>query len=416
VTDAGDRRPSWVSRMEQVEWAKLDYAYGKATGVSELIRTIAFGDDAVACKACTTLHEEFVHQASIYSSTYEAIPFLIEALAVTGSGSGARRGVLRLLDDIVDSCVHWMEMEDKADRAPADGEDPYSPFIGRAWLGSELFARLLNDDTDAVVRTYAAHTLGMLLTRGSDLAPEGSSGRYASTVATLIARLQSEADELVLSSVIFALGRASAHDPSLIEHLRTASAKSQVGERIRVAAALAVFLIESGKYANLQEIDLLIDTMCRAADTDGLVLIPSRTGTTGGNPWITGRFAFSLCDCLCNWSAGDHGRMERVLPALLAGIRLTSRYVASIDLGSVFRWLWPDQAAEFSQSIFGEFECVDPPITPKDLTGIARRVLEACYDNPSIWEPNIANTVTAFRSVGLPERRAGLKVLLDEAP
>ena len=94
MTNAGDRGPSWISAMEQVDWAKLDYAYGDATNVSELIRTIAFGDEAEACEACTTLHGELVHQSSVYSSTYEAIPFLIETLAVTGSGSGVRRGVL----------------------------------------------------------------------------------------------------------------------------------------------------------------------------------------------------------------------------------------------------------------------------------------------------------------------------------
>jgi hypothetical protein len=87
VTNAGGYRPSWVSRMERLDWAKLDYAYGNATNVSELIQTIAFGDEAEACDACATLHDELVHQASIFSSTYEAIPFLIEALAMTDRGS-----------------------------------------------------------------------------------------------------------------------------------------------------------------------------------------------------------------------------------------------------------------------------------------------------------------------------------------
>jgi len=50
---------------------------------------------------------------------------------------------------------------------------------------------------------------------------------------------------------------------------------------------------------------------------------------------------------------------------------------------------------------------------PSDLTGVARRVVQACYDNPSIWEPLIGDTILLFRNVGLPDTRAGLKALLD---
>jgi hypothetical protein len=105
--------------------------------------------------------------------------------------------------------------------------------------------------------------------------------------------------------------------------------------------------------------------------------------------------------------------MERVLPALLTGVRLTSGYVASADLGPVFAWLWPDRCSKFSQGANGELKYVRPlPITPKDLNGIARRVVQACCDNPSIWEPPVGNTSLAFRDAGLPETRVGLKDLL----
>ena len=97
--------------MEQVDWAKLDYAYGEPVNVSELIQTIAFGSETEAREACSSLHDVLVHQASVYSSTYEALPFLIEALAVTGGESGGRRGVFGLLKDILASSLHWIEME-----------------------------------------------------------------------------------------------------------------------------------------------------------------------------------------------------------------------------------------------------------------------------------------------------------------
>src|SRR5262249_35172493 len=156
----------------------------------------------------------------------------------------------------------------------------------RAWRGSDLFARLLHTEDYADVRTLAAYLLGLLLTRGPGLASADQPYRYTSAVATLIARLQgNETDELVLSSVVFALGRAGSHDPSLIERLRETHRRSNVGEATRVAAALAVITIDGGKCANLQEADLLIDTMCRASETDTLFqLDPGTDRELHGNP------------------------------------------------------------------------------------------------------------------------------------
>jgi hypothetical protein len=407
VDGAGDRRPLWIARMEQVEWGKLDYSYGEPVNVSELIQTIAFGDDTEARKACSDLHDELVHQASVYSSTYEAIPFLIETLAVIGGQAGGRRGVLSLLDDIFASCIHWTELERLA--VPKFEEEWALPreIIGQGWHGSELFAHMLQD-SDFAVRTYAAYLLGLLLTLGPRVAPAAPSDRYVAALAALIARLQSneEADELALSSIVFALGRASVHDRSLIELLRRTGAKPSLGEPTRVAAAMAVMEIEEGKHVNLQEVDLLIDTMCRAKETDELY---------GGSPWVSTRLRFRLCKMLCAWSAGDEAHMERVLPALLNGIRLTSGYAAEIDLYPVFHWLWPERYSGIVESPPSEpLKWVRaPPITPKDLSDIARRVVQACYDNPSIWEPPVGNTDWTFSNVGLPKTRVGLKELLD---
>lgn len=134
-----------------------------------------------------------------------------------------RGRVLALIDGVVDSCVGWIRREN-LDVAFADDKDGWlcpRKWLERAWSGSELFARLLHEDGDFAIRTYAAHLLGMLLTLGPAWALGGPPGRYATAIAALSARLQgNEADELVLSSVVFALGRACAHDPSLIGILR----------------------------------------------------------------------------------------------------------------------------------------------------------------------------------------------------
>jgi hypothetical protein len=154
--------------------------------------------------------------------------------------------------------------------------------------------------------------------------------------------------------------------------------------------------------------------MRRAAETDSLYQVRIAADRVGSSPWMMGSLRLRLTRCLCDWSCGDQARMERVLPALLTGVRLTSGYSADADLEPVFHWVWPERSSRLRTGADGKREYAKPPpVTPKDLRGIAHHVVQACYDNLGIWEPPIGNTSLAFRSVGLPETRAGLKDLLD---
>jgi hypothetical protein len=202
--------------MRAVDWASLDFCYGEHTNVSELIETVAFGAEDEAIEACGTLGSELEHQASLYSATYEALPFLIEASAV--AAPAVRSRVLYLVAGILGSAIHWIEM---AERRGEFKPDFWSiKFVKRTWLGSESFARFLQEGDDPLLRTVAAYVLGLLLTRGPAMAP---ARRHTAAVAALLDRLQgNEPDEFALSSVIFALGRGAVHDRSLIEHLRKA--------------------------------------------------------------------------------------------------------------------------------------------------------------------------------------------------
>jgi hypothetical protein len=96
MPNVGEHSAFWIRRMERVDWAHLEYSYEEAPNVPELIQTVAFGDDEQGCKACSTLHDNIVHQSSIYSSTCEAIPFLIEALAATATVPSLGSHVSRL--------------------------------------------------------------------------------------------------------------------------------------------------------------------------------------------------------------------------------------------------------------------------------------------------------------------------------
>src|SRR5262249_55387228 len=178
--------PAWISRMREVDWAALDYCDGRGKNVSELTETIVSGAEETAAEACRTLQDELVHQASLYSATYEAIPFLIEAAAA--AAPTLRPRVLNVVAEILRSASYWIEM---AERAGELNQDEWSiEFVRRIWLGSESFARFLPKDRDPPSRIIAAPLLGLLLTRGPAMAPAGQPDRYAAAVAALVERLQ----------------------------------------------------------------------------------------------------------------------------------------------------------------------------------------------------------------------------------
>ena len=64
--------------LDQVDWARLEHAYGPATDVPEMLRELA--GEADASHAFDQLFSSLNHQGSVYSATSAAIPFMIQIL------------------------------------------------------------------------------------------------------------------------------------------------------------------------------------------------------------------------------------------------------------------------------------------------------------------------------------------------
>lgn len=81
--------------MNAVRWDEIEHAFGPATDVPELIRTVAEGAEPEALKACAELSEALNHQDSVYPACGPTVPLLIEALARRGAaGPGRLLGLL----------------------------------------------------------------------------------------------------------------------------------------------------------------------------------------------------------------------------------------------------------------------------------------------------------------------------------
>jgi HEAT repeat protein len=66
--------------LEDIPWAKLRHAFGSASDVPSLLRSVASPDAQVRSKALAELWNNIWHQGTVYEATPYALPFLIGLL------------------------------------------------------------------------------------------------------------------------------------------------------------------------------------------------------------------------------------------------------------------------------------------------------------------------------------------------
>jgi hypothetical protein len=421
MASQSEDQPRWVAELQEVEWGKIEHAYGPAADVPEMIWTIVQGVEAEALRAGGELANNLNHQGSIYPATGLAVPFVIEALRMTKAGPRVRAGLLSLLAGIAGGAAAWINEEPVGTESGdmGDGWDAISfrDVFAAVWRGEGLYARLLASDPDADVRMQAGHVLGVLAGPGPAFAPAGVSPGFDGVVEALLGHVGAEEDGLALSSTAFALGRIVAYDPRAQGALRELLQRPGAAEAVRVAAALALVEADGERREEVAAVDVLVDTMRRAAETDLLFQPRTEAGDdkVRWSPWVSGRLRFRLCRALCFWSAGDEERMSLVLPALLVGVRAANGYTAEADIGPVLQWLWPGRDIQIKPGADGKWERELPlPVTAGELTGMRRAVVEECFANAGVWDPPVGNTDLAFMRVGLPTSRTELGKLLGK--
>ncbi|MHA1274122.1 MAG: hypothetical protein ACTSQP_01375 [Promethearchaeota archaeon] len=69
-----------LEKLDEINWAEYEHAYGSAIDVPQCIRDLASQDKNVREKALHRLYGNIYHQGSIYPATLPAIPFFFELL------------------------------------------------------------------------------------------------------------------------------------------------------------------------------------------------------------------------------------------------------------------------------------------------------------------------------------------------
>lgn len=71
--------------LDAVDWASLTHAYGEATDVPGLLRSLLSSDPKVREDAVYELFGNIWHQGTVYSASVAAVPFLYELLTAPGA-------------------------------------------------------------------------------------------------------------------------------------------------------------------------------------------------------------------------------------------------------------------------------------------------------------------------------------------
>jgi len=114
-----DERSGVLAGLDQIDWHKLQHAYGPADDVPIHLKLLLSNDNDVEDSAWKFMYNTLLHQGSLYPATLPAIPFLIRMLEQGEPPD--RREIIRFFLAIVDENYFGEDEEDEsADLPDAD--------------------------------------------------------------------------------------------------------------------------------------------------------------------------------------------------------------------------------------------------------------------------------------------------------
>lgn len=150
--------------LDSVDWASLRHAYGEATNVPRLLRSLLSTDPRVRQEALDELFSNICHQGTVYPASAAAVPFLYELL--TAPDVQDKSSIAYLLASIADG-VGYLEVH----AADGFGELMFRKIL--AEKGKTLEGELEREAAEiSAVRCAAAAGLRHLLPYLNDAEPE----------------------------------------------------------------------------------------------------------------------------------------------------------------------------------------------------------------------------------------------------
>ena len=187
--------------LDQPPWPDLHHAYGAATDIPDLLRTVATEPGEAARQAVSRLWNNLNHQGSVYPATVAAVPFL---LRLAQQDHTARVSLLTMIATIARSGFHIWDtghrlfhdpdyLDDTVARRTEEADfHAFYPALREQVLHAVPVAGRLLDDPDPAMRAAAAYLLA------------GCPAHTTHLVTHLRERVGSDPDPVVRASLVLA--------------------------------------------------------------------------------------------------------------------------------------------------------------------------------------------------------------------
>jgi HEAT repeat protein len=374
-----------LERLDEINWAQLNHAYGSAEDVPDLLRGLASPDQDTRNNAISDLYANIWHQGTVYEATAYAVPFLIELLQAPETQD--KPYILQYLYNLA-SGSSYLDVHRDYDADPAQHNTPE----WQAKLVQELeWVRLAREAVRAGMPTYFE-----LLQQGSFEEKTASAFLISGFLAedsTLNAPLHSalyyETEPLVRAGIAFALSYGKDFDDSLQETLYAQLSDQEPIVRLAAAVALA-------QQHGPQTPETVREVLFAAFDQPDAVLEPyERLQYDNGSALVQ---AMKGCMALQD---PDSSRLTQALIGALGLVDADNALTLSTSLLTLnFPSFSPDQNPA--------------PLRAHQLNVFQRQVIQALLAHDAVWEYD-SNTGMLLEMFALPFARAKLAELLNNS-
>lgn len=417
--------------LPDVDWNRLQHAYGAAEDLPALIFGLTSDDPELWVTAMDGLYQTICHQGSVYPATAPAIPFLLELL--NHQKIRCRGSILQFLGETARTRSSWAARAEFSFYAEQKNSESFQAKLAEElesikktreaiWNGFDQYLELMNSPSPQI-RVMVPYTLTQLTLNGNAEIPEDL--RNHSPRQLIIQRLNEqlaeEPHDLVRATLIFALGRIAAQEPGLVPSLEACFNNPSSSPAVRFSAAIC--LSDLAPALSESVLELFLDAYQNKKATDrlfkahehhiedkhhplakayrGLGSPLSESSGTGFDAQDVGReedFKFPWLDSIPSGMVFKRlttkGALycDRILPLMTHRVDQASSTGVDMYLEPILNLVFDGQKASALMMDAG-------------FSDSQRDLLQRIYDNPRLWATNIANAASLLKRFGLPDDR-----------
>ncbi len=381
-------------RIDNINWKKLEHAYGNAEDVPEQLKWLLDGNEKEGGKALSAFFGNIYHQGTIYEATSFAVPFLIHA--ISNCHPNLKSDLLELLICISNGMSYNIQHQSIWENGGIfdDGRtitDEYKKEtreqlhwveqgILAVWNGWDEFASLLNDNNPDI-RVHIPLLL-VSLTNGYYCPKDKNIDVVQKELFDLLhEKSVVENNGTVKASIIQGM---SYLDIPLVKKISLLKYYQQEEEPvIKITAAYCLIGLEQ----NETSIMILKNALAEEEKTEKAFQ---------SHPWFDMKVSFFFLQSLCELPVSHFDLLWDVFENK---IKSTHKFGTEYIVSPIVRFVFENKKIDEA---------------PRPFTQAQKKVLLCILDTPTLWDKTDGNTSGEFRKWGLERDKKFIEDLIRD--